>query len=420
MTRGKTGLFAVLTALHPLTDLVSAALFMYAAEDEWSAVLYNGVAFALQLPFGCLLDRCRIPLRGLLAASWGLLVGGTGIYACFQESVPAIAVTCLGNAVFHIAAGRHILAEDNGRSSRVSLFVSTGAAGLLFGMRFGAEYPWTTIAAPLFLVAVLIAAIWRSSGGCMSGAPVVAAGRRVWYEKAMLVVLGALVVWRSYGVLTATRLFSSVHSGVALVAALAGCSWMGQAIGGYVSDRFGRLWLMLFSLTGCAVLCWLCPVDWTGGYLLLMFVAQLATGPVMSYLYAASASRAGLAFGVNCMALFVSMLLSKCPRGFFWFLAGEWLTLALEYAATAWIRLPRWFWALMTVNLTTHPALMYAVHRAGLSCQVVVFGELSAVLAEGAMLSIMYRRACSWWKMFAVSAWMNAVSYYTCELLKMY
>lgn len=412
------GVFAALTALHPLVDLISAALFTCAAEDAWEAILYNGVAFVLQLPLGIVLDRCACSLRRLLAQSWLLLVGGCAIYAFTGESVPAIAVACLGNAVFHIAAGRHLLAEDRGRTGRTSMFISTGAIGLLLGMKFGAECPLSTIVAPMAVSAALVGLVWKPAAvHCANERPVEAC-RGSWLEITALVLLGALVVWRSCGVLTATRAFSSVHSGVSFVFALAFCSWLGQAVSGYAADRYGRFWLLVASLVGSAALCWLCPVDFTVGYLLLMFVAQLATGPVMSYLYRAASSRAGLAFGVNCLALFVSTLVPNCPLGFLWFMAGEWLTLALEYASTAWVKLPHWFWAVMSVNLLTHPALMYVVMRLGASSAVVLTGEVSVVLIEGAVLSVLYRRRWSWWRLFAVSAWMNAVSYFTWELLR--
>lgn len=418
MTRSKhIVVFAVLTALHPLVDLISAALFMYAVEDWWAVILYNGVAFALQLPLGIVSDRWACSLRKLLSLSWALLTVGCVLYAITGESVPAIAVACLGNALFHISAGRHLLAEDRGRTGRTSMFISTGAIGLLLGMRFGAEYPLITIVVPVVVFAVLIGMVWHPSDVYCANERLDATGHRSVAAVAMLVLLGAVVVWRSYGVLTATQAFSSAHSGIVSVIALAFCSWFGQAVSGYLADRYGRLWPLTVSIVGSAALGWLCPVDWLVGYLILMFVAQIATGPVMACLYAASSSRTGLAFGVNCLSLFVSTLIPNCPRGFIWFLAGEWLALALEYASTAWVMLPNWFWAVMSVNLLTHPALMYILLRVGMSTPMVVVGETSVVLVEGVVLAFLYRRYWAWWKLMAVSAWMNVVSYFTWEFL---
>jgi len=56
--------------------------------------------------------------------------------------------------------------------------------------------------------------------------------------------------------------------------------------------------------------------------------------------------------------------------------------------------------------------------RFGVTSRLVLAGEISVVLIEGAVLAILYRRHWSCWKLFVVSAWMNAVSYFTWELLK--
>ena len=52
-------------------------------------------------------------------------------------------------------------------------------------------------------------------------------------------------------------------------------------------------------------------------------------------------------------------------------LAWEWLNIALEYSATAWVRLPRWFLAVAAVNLVTHPLLMLLLLRSGTAPRVL-------------------------------------------------
>lgn len=420
----RTRLFTALTVLHPLTDLASAALYMYVADAIWLAVLYNAVAFALQLPLGCLLDRAPCPLRLPLWLSWGLLTLGAASYVLAGDPVVAIALACLGNALFHIAAGRHLLNEDRGRAGRTSLFISTGAIGLLLGMRLGADYPlWTIVPA---LLAFLLILVWIH--GC---AKVVSTTNtlvapslpdqtpifRKW-GWAMLLGLSAIIVWRSYTVLDVTQSFNAAQDGLGWTLALAFCSFAGQALGGFASDRFGSWKVLVVGLLAGAGLVWLCPVTFIPGMLLLMLAAQLATGPLLPLLYRAASARAGLAFGVNCMALFISTLISHFPAGFPRFCAGEWLTLALEYAATSWVRLPNWFGAIATVNIVTHPALMYVVSRLGMDWPVVLVGELTVVVVEGALLAWFYRRRWQWWKLMAISLFMNATSYFTWELLK--
>ena len=88
-----------------------------------------------------------------------------------------------------------------------------------------------------------------------------------------------------------------------------------------------------------------------------------------------------------------------CIEEIGYFLAWEWINIALEYALVAWVRLPRFFLAVVGVNLVTHPVLMFLLKRVflvdGFSdgpltvllCEAVVF------LVEWACLVAVYGRA---------------------------
>lgn len=54
-------------------------------------------------------------------------------------------------------------------------------------------------------------------------------------------------------------------------------------------------------------------------------------------------------------------------RVFCCFVAWEWINIALEYAATGWVKLPRWFIAVVCVNLVTHPVFSFAIDVFGRS-----------------------------------------------------
>ena len=99
-------------------------------------------------------------------------------------------------------------------------------------------------------------------------------------------------------------------------------------------------------------------------------------------------------------------------KAFCWFLAWEWINIALEYTVTAWVRLPRWFLAVVTVNLMTHPVFTLALHVFGRSTPLVLSCEVAIVLAEALMLMAAYgsRRGRL---LFAASLLMNGASYFT-------
>lgn len=95
-----------------------------------------------------------------------------------------------------------------------------------------------------------------------------------------------------------------------------------------------------------------------------------------------------------------------------WFLVWEWINIALEFTATAWVRLPRWFLAVVAVNLATHPAFTLVLGAFECSMPFVFFCEVAISLAEALMLMIIYGFRC-WRLLFCASLLMNCASYFT-------
>ena len=97
-------------------------------------------------------------------------------------------------------------------------------------------------------------------------------------------------------------------------------------------------------------------------------------------------------------------------REMLYWLAWEWINISVEYAAVAWMRLPRLFLAVIGVNLVTHPMLMLVLGRYGRDPVFVMACEVCVLLAEWLMLTVAYGR--SRWRRTLLLAWlMNTVSY---------
>ena len=88
----------------------------------------------------------------------------------------------------------------------------------------------------------------------------------------------------------------------------AAVTFAGKVVGGYLAERVGRWKVTAFSVMGSASLAFLCEPSWIAAWLVLLFVAQLATGPVLSLAYDKSSRRGGFAFGLNCLGLFTGSL----------------------------------------------------------------------------------------------------------------
>lgn len=100
------------------------------------------------------------------------------------------------------------------------------------------------------------------------------------------------------------------------------------------------------------------------------------------------------------------------------FVVWEWINIALEYAAVAWVRLPRFFLTVVAVNLVTHPILTLALARFGRGAVFVLACEAVVVVVEWLLLVSVYGRN-RWRFLGAVAIVMNAVSYGTGLLLKL-
>ena len=97
-------------------------------------------------------------------------------------------------------------------------------------------------------------------------------------------------------------------------------------------------------------------------------------------------------------------------------LAWEWINIAVEYTSVAWVRLPRLFWAVVGVNLITHPVFVVLLERFGRAPGFVVPCEMAIFVMEFLLLVLIYGAAR--WRLLLIAALlMNAVSYGTGLLL---
>ena len=100
------------------------------------------------------------------------------------------------------------------------------------------------------------------------------------------------------------------------------------------------------------------------------------------------------------------------------FVVWEWINIALEYTTVSWARLPRLFWAVVGVNLVTHPVFTFLLGRVGTGLPFVLPCETVIFLVEWALLVVLYGRA-RWRRLGLVAFVMNAASYGTGVLMEL-
>ena len=300
------------TIIHPLVDACSVAVLV-AGGMSWERVIaYNAMAFALQLPLGMVLDAWPCLVRRGFFLGTGMVFAAAVGTALGLGGWGVLAVACVGNALFHLTAGKHVLETHGGRSGPIGLFIATGALGLMAGQVWAAQAAGVCLwvfAAALGACVVVTAVLWTHRSAPL---PCGALGERALPEVAksaaipVLVGLFVLIAWRSWA-----GLFASGRSagGCALLMLVgAAVTFAGKVAGGYLGDRLGRWGVTVLSCLGSVALVFFCEPTWMLAWFILLFVSQLATAPVLSLVYDRVERKGGTAFGLNCLGLFVGSL----------------------------------------------------------------------------------------------------------------
>ena len=302
------------TIIHPLVDACSVSVLV-AGGMTWERVIaYNALAFALQLPLGVLLDVWPRWGRGGFFLGTGMIWVASVLAIMGFGGWGVLAVACVGNALFHLTAGKRVLETHGGRAGPIGLFISTGALGLTAGQVWAAQAAGVCLLvfAGALGVCVVVAALatgkmpvvpWVGRG--VLDAPL-STGKMPVAPGVILVGLFGLIAWRSWA-----GLFASGRSagGCALMMlAGAAVTFAGKVAGGYLAERVGCWKVTALSVIGSAALVFFCEPEWIVPWLLLLFIAQLATGPVLSLVYEKMDRRGGTSFGLNCLGLFMGSL----------------------------------------------------------------------------------------------------------------
>ena len=291
----------MLGAAHFLVDLTCTALLTAAAGEMtyWEvtacAVLYNGLAFAFQLPIGALADgmdwKSGLAALGCLLVAFGALVPGW-IPMCFAIG--------LGNACFHVGGGREILKRDEGRAGLVGRFVAPGAIGIFLGPRLAAVSWLIRAVLPVCLLA--LAACLRRKDDLRHAAPAGGPGKgKRWIVCACMFLT---VLLRSY---MGTVLHYPFLSDAAAAFCYTLCIFGGKYLGGILADRFGWVRSCVVTQGLGALLLTLSPLvpvlAFPGILLFNTTMAVTAAG-----LYRCVPRFPGAMFGLTTFALYLGVL----------------------------------------------------------------------------------------------------------------
>ena len=221
-----------------------------------SILLYDIVAFTLQLPIGIALDQLD---KNSYAALLSYALVGAGVILSLVPIAllewPAILLLAIGNALFHSAGGLSVLNISQKHAGPSGIFIATGAIGVFLGTQ-SAQMGRLQIAFSLLVLLFLCASITRV---------VQKVYKKYWNihnvpfaipefsSRTLLAIflLCFVVALRSYtGIVMAFPWKSEM---LLLALSILGV-FAGKALGGMVADRIGFRTTAIFSLIAAATL----------------------------------------------------------------------------------------------------------------------------------------------------------------------
>ena len=294
------------TISHFLVDFACGwAIFHSAAYSEIGILcilLYNFLAFAMQMPLGLWADSFK---RNAWCAAAGCAL--TGLACCLHLHPLALTILAgVGNALFHLGGGIDVLNSCGRRSGPLGIFVSTGAFGIFYGCRLGHSSPdWgLAIALVLALAATtILVQQWRRCHSWQSAnAPLAKPHFNSAYALAAA-CLFAVVVLRSYmGFALAFPWKALAPWGTLALCALVA----GKMCGGLIADRLGMLKASIVTLALAALLFLFADQPLAGILAILLF--NMTMPITLGALAAISPGCKGLAFGALTLGLFLGSL----------------------------------------------------------------------------------------------------------------
>lgn len=274
-----------------------------------SILLYDIVAFTLQLPIGIALDQLD---KNSYAALLSYALVGAGVILSLVPIAllewPAILLLAIGNALFHSAGGLSVLNISQKHAGPSGIFIATGAIGVFLGTQsaqMGRLQIAFSLLVLLFLCALITLVVQKVNKKYWNVHNVSFDIPRLSSNTLLAIVLLSLVVaLRSYAGMVMAFPWKSEM--LLLVLSILGV-FAGKALGGVVADRIGFRTTAIFSLIVAATLfvpSWEIPVMGLLGVFFFNFTMSITLASLANILPNAK----GTAFGLASFSLAVGAL----------------------------------------------------------------------------------------------------------------
>ncbi len=319
---------SVYSIAHFLVDAACAFLMLGVFDFEnpiFAMLLYNALAFAMQAPFGYLVDK---QLNPRVVAVIGLTLIAAA-YLFWNNPLTSISIAGIGNALYHVGGGSLVLSLEKRKATYAGIFTAPGAIGLAVG-------GWLAIAKP-FAVEWIIPILLLSMGKIILQTPTPQFNRtkensptdKIGISLLLIACIMLPIVVRStIGLAVEFPWKEDKTLLYILVSAVA----MGKVAGGLLADKIGMLKTGIGGLIISAPL-----LAFYSGVPLLGISGTFALNLTMSVTLIAMLQMMpnyrGLAFGLTTVAIFIGALPSILGKEIW--LKSDIMVLSLIFLASA-------------------------------------------------------------------------------------
>ena len=305
----------IYSILHMFVDGICAlAMFGWFTKQEnsnWLFLAYNFCAFALQMPFGAMLDMFIMNHKKKMrnaCLQLPYIAAVLGVVLTVLGAVVHPIVLGIGNALFHVGGGVGAIYEDHAhhwQGKALGIFVAPGALGLFLGTQIAKSeiHSWSIVTLGVcgIIAVIFVLMLYRAGSSRTMDMTMFHLDEKKGYILASGCFL--VVILRSYVGMAVTFDWKSGFV-LGFISALAVV--LGKMAGGFLAAKWGIKYAMLFSLVAAALSYWFCENVVLGVIALFAFNMSM---PITLYLLVRKfIELPGFSFGLLTFGLFLGYL----------------------------------------------------------------------------------------------------------------
>lgn len=284
---------------HALVDTSSAFLVLGAIDVKGdlllNVVLYNALAFSLQVPFGFLVDKYGQAKFASMSGLFCLIAA----YIAIRTPMLAVVLAGTGNALFHVGGGQVALSINSRKAIYPAIFVAPGGIGLALGIYLSlSPSTFNLFLFPVFLL-IMIAVLFITKVPAFSV-------DKIPVQKFNTVMLIIVLLMLSICIrsLIGLSVYFPWKTDASLLVILTLSIAFGKVFGGIFADKLGWMKTGLSGLLLAAPLLAFgasYPLAGLAGIFVFNFTMPVSLVAISNVL----PGRAGLSFGISTLALFI-------------------------------------------------------------------------------------------------------------------